>query len=279
MDKSSQHLGFLIQQTSEVMHEYNGAQLDHIAHTYLELISRLHAGCKGLQKLVANVSQEPELEFCIGLIIRTFLLDFMIGLRGKDIQQQLQSEGKNKEEIDSAVKDYMYKILADGLRQTGSLFIRFENRGLISEAQLHSILENLSNRYSFFLKGYKHDKQMPVVKFPGAPQVSTLFEELSESPEVKLLSRKYETYALYSKYEHFGAMSAEVFRRDQESQFKTIKEGIEILLLHFFICLSVLKSFISDNFFNEKYLLLVHYTSQEVFGMTDEEVIAHFNGQ
>jgi hypothetical protein len=279
MKKHVQHLDFIAATAYEIMQKYNHSSLDLVSHAYVELLSRSWAATKGLAKLVGDLDEEPELEFASGLVIRTMIVDFFISLRGGDILERGLDGTEDEATRRSQVEQYFLSVLGDGLKQAANHFARMESNGHISELKLHEVLDNLTKRYSHFLKPYSNDKKVET-NYPRPLKNDQLFEKISENDDLKNFARHFDTYHMYSKYEHFSIMSYDTFRRKQEDQIDTIKTMIEILTYHIHQIVRMLRYYSTeDEFLKEQQTALDTYIFKEVFGMSDEEIYNHFNAK
>jgi hypothetical protein len=162
-------------------------------------------------------------------------------------------------------------MLGDGLNVTAKHFARMEKHGHITEEKLHNVLGNMTARYGQFLSPYENNKVVTPV-YGKALTNGELFDKISENPELKPLAQEFDTYGLYSKYEHFSIMSYDTFRRVIDAQTETVLRKIEILLLHTFKITSMLLYYLKDDFIREKFWEIGAYIGQQVFGLNDEEI-------
>lgn len=279
MEKHVMHLHFMADLAREIMMHFNKKEMNRVPHAYVELLARVKAASKGLIKLVEGMEEEPELEFSAALVLRTMILDFFISLRGYDIKQRDLSEGKPQEQIHAELEAYFNIILGDGLSLTAKHVARMENNGHITTENLHAVLANMTVTYEPFLEPYANDKRV-VSKYPRAPRNDKLFDKLCENPELKELTKHFEAYALYSKYEHFSIMSYHTFRRDLEQQAKTVRNMIEILALHTYQIIVMLRYYNDkDDFLKERHAGISLYIFSEIFEMTEEQIRQHLDAK
>lgn len=271
MEKHLQHLKFIYEQAYSIMLNYNKGEMNLVPHSYLELLSRVWAASKGLNKLIDGIEDEPELEFSAGLVIRTMILDFFVSLRGYDIKERAIKAGKQSQQVKDEVEAYFKTILGGGLKLSANHFSRMESKGHITEAELHNVLNNMTIKYSLFLQPYTNNKSV-VTHFGEAPKNNELFDQISGNPELKNFAKHFDTYNLYSKYEHFSIMSFDAFRRDVEAQTKTLQEMVEILILHVFKIVGMLLYYLNDEFLKEKHFKIGEYIGKEIFALNEEEI-------
>ncbi|MBL0200971.1 MAG: hypothetical protein IPP81_12820 [Chitinophagaceae bacterium] len=266
MGKSIQHLEFIETHGKEIIYHYNKDDVPLPCFFYLGLIERLHSTAISLNALIKTVNDVPEMEFSIGLIVRTVILDFLIGLRGYDIYKEGEEAGSNHDAIDIDLKKYCNITLADGVVKTGKYFVLLNKKEQLSDEKLHETLNKLSGDYSNWIEKYNNDKVAPKSKFEQGLTGSGLFEKISDSPGIKALALHFEKYAMFSKYEHFSAMSYTVLRRPIVDQLPTIDHAIEVFVLHLFICADIIKKYLNDDFINGKIRILTEYIA-EVLGV------------
>lgn len=275
MEDNLQHLRFVETTAAEITKKYSGFPLKSpVPYAYMELLMRVKAAAKGLIRLLDD-PDDTEHEFCAALIIRTILLDFFISLRGVDIRDRAHKAGKSDEEAKCDLEDYFKSTLGGGLKLTATHFARMERCGLLTEEQLHHVLKGLTVRYADYLQPYDGKKTVKPL-YPAAPRNDQLFESICENDDLKELVRQFDTYALYSKYEHFSIMSYDTFRRDVQEQANTIRDKVRVLVFHTFQIVSMLRFYIDDEFITEKHAEIGTYIPKAVFKMTDEEIEKHF---
>lgn len=198
-------------------------------------------------------------------------LDFFISLRGYDIKDQGLKANKGEQLIKNEIEEYINTVLGDGLRLTATHFARMEQHGFINDVQLHEVLNNLTARYSPFLQPYANNKTVVNI-YPKAPTNAQLFEAIASNPDLKNLAQEMDTYALYSKYEHFNIMSYDAFRRENHEQGKTVREKIDILVLHTFKIVNMLLFYIHDDFLKQMQTNIGTYIGQEIFELNQQQI-------
>jgi hypothetical protein len=273
MIQSVKHLDFIIEHAGKTIKHYNKANVKRVQFFYLGLCERLQAGAKGLKTLLTTMENqnERELEFSAGLVVRTMLLDFLIGLRGYDIFNTGRDTGKARVDTEAELTDYCNSVLADGVTHTFKHLTHFKNEGAITQDQLNEAFRTMAQKYQAFVEPYHEDGNPPAAKFKPAPKVLQLFKMLSSGgPELKELAKNYDTYSFYSKYEHFNIMSYDLMRRYTVEQDHTLKNSINLLVLHAFISCQVMEAFAPDDFLKEQIKSAGEYISHEILKLPSE---------
>jgi hypothetical protein len=273
MIETIKHLDFIIEHSGKTIHYYKQTEVKRIQFFYLGLCERLHAGAKGLKVLLSTLDSqnERELEFSSGLVIRTLLLDFLIGLRGYDIFNNARQLGKARVDTEAELIGYCNSVLADGVTHTFRHLTHFKNEGAITQDQLNEAFRNMAQKYQAFVGPYNEDSKAPAPRFPPAPKVLDLFKILSSGEQsLKELAKNYDTYSFYSKYEHFNIMSYDLMRRYTAEQDHTLKSSVKLLVLHLFISSQVMEAFASDEFLKEQTKIAGEYIAHEVVKVPKE---------
>lgn len=189
-----------------------------------------------------NFEESPEVEFSAGLVIRTVILDFFMGLNGFSKHTTAKEANKPYNERIVEIEEFCNRIFADGLKWTVDHFKQFKDFGLFSEQELENAFAGLAGQYSAFLDRKGNDA--PMSKFSAPDSNKKLFIALASNSKLKELSKNYETYAFYSKYEHFSIMSYGLMRRPSTDQLKTLKKAIELIVLHLYISTNMLREYL-----------------------------------
>lgn len=267
MEKTIEHLNFLCDFPLRTISHYDGQDIKRVPYFYFGILERLNAAAKGLRLLVGHIKDVPEGEFSAGLVLRTSILDFLIGLRGYDIYITNKANGMPFAQNETEVTEYCNKVLADGLGWALRHFSHFQSEGAITQDQLNALYENLAKTYPAFLNPYQNDGNAPTLKFGKPDNNVGLFKALSQNAQFKELAKHYDTYSFYSKYEHFNIMSYVLMRRLEHEQLTTLKNSIEMLVLSNFICTSMLNDFIADKFISDRHIEAGKYIKEKVFGI------------
>jgi hypothetical protein len=260
MKESLERLSFLNTHLSEFVKHFDKTKVKMpIGFFYLGLLERVNAGTVGLKQLIEVIDTKPEVELSAGLIARTLLLDFMIGLRGYDI---LEATGKSAAEKEQELIKYCNDTLADGVEYAGKDIKRLYEKGHHSQDEAEKFYSWLSEKFPAFVQPYRGDMIPPKSRFGKVATGSSLFDSISANPTIGRLAANYEKYSYYSKYEHFSAMSYEIMRVLKDEQIKTLANAITVLALHSYVCILMFSKFHTDDFITAKLKTLDDYCRQ-----------------
>jgi hypothetical protein len=265
IQKTSEHLDYIINKTGIVLIHYNKSEVNTVPYFYLGLIERIKASCIGLKIMVENLDKTPELEFSAGLVVRTVILDFFMGLNGYSKHETARQAGISANKQETELKEFCNRILADGLRWTIKHLESFKAKDFYSDEQLERAYAKLTALYPTFLERIGTD--VPKIRF-DAPETNTkLFTALAVKSKLKELSRNYEIYDFYSKYEHFSIMSFSLMRRPDLEQFTTLQKAVELIVLHLYFSTSMLREYlpIEDGFIKHANEDIGKYIHSKIF--------------
>ncbi|SFP80026.1 hypothetical protein [Parafilimonas terrae] len=266
MQKTLEHLSYIIDATDATVKHYDKADLKRVPYFYLGLLERIKASSIGLSVLIQSLNETPESEFSAGLVVRTLILDFFMGLNGYAKHNAAKQAGKSHDEIELELVEFCNRIFADGLRWTINHFKSFRKEDLYNDEQLEKAYAQLTAQYPAFLERTGTD--VPKTKYAPPDSNGGLFSALAANNELKELSRNYETYAFYSKYEHFSIMSYSLMRRPGQDQFTTLWKAIELIVLHLYLSTSMLREYLpdGDNYIKDTNEKVGRYIHRNIFG-------------
>lgn len=196
------------------------------------LIERLYLSTIGLRNLVLQIDKEPRVEYSIGIILRTTILDILIAL---NFHKALIGKGNSTSEGGAvASEQFANEILSDGLRLTMNYFENAKGEGLITEGELKANYSDLVNRFPIFFKTYLHDGSRPDLVFAAYYSPQKLFLNVYQQKEFKELSKLYDLYQFYSKYDHYGILYFELIRQPMSKKNEYIADVVREMLFHLF---------------------------------------------
>lgn len=160
------------------------------------LIERLYLAAIGLKNLLSQIDKAPRVEYSVGIILRTTILDILTAL---NFHKALLGQGKPPAADTVAAEQFANEILADGLRLTMNYFEKAKNIGLITADELKANYSDLVNRFTGFFKAYTHDGSRPDLVFNTYYPPEKLFLNVYQHKEMKEISKLYDLYQFYSE--------------------------------------------------------------------------------
>lgn len=269
MKPTIEHLEFIVTHTDATIKHFNGKEdITTIPFFCLGLLERLHAASKGLKLLSLNIEDDYYLEYPAGLIIRTTLLDFLLVLKAYKIKETFLKDGKSVIDAEPSLTKYCNEIFADGVNHTIKYIENLESKSLITKNEAEHSYIDYSKRYNKFIGEYKGNNIKPETKFKNNYSPKNLFEELSDHPLLKSIAMNYDTYLLYSKYEHFSIMSYDVIRREIPQKSQKLHEAIELFALHNYIICDLIADYITHDFVLGQHKSAVLYIEKYIFNIS-----------
>lgn len=266
MEETINHLEFIISHTGKTSKHLDNSELTSTQLFCFGLLERLQNASLALKILLQTISCNPSLEFSCGIILRSCLLDSLIALNLYKILLDNEKGSKSEEEKENNVKEFCEENLSDGLSATIKYISAAKDANIITQSQLKETFKNMANNYSTFFKPYPDDGSIPLLKYSKYYAPAELFKNLANSQELKELTKIYDEYLFFSKYDHFGILYYEVARQNFSEQMERIKKGIELFIgtqsiLHF----TLLKYSRDDTFLSNQSNIATEYLHTKIF--------------
>lgn len=258
------HLDFTISHVEKTSQYLNTKQLNSIQFFSATLLERLSKVAKGLKVLLSDINNNQELEFSCGLILRSSLLDILIVQNLYIILIENGESTKTEVEKEEIVKDFCDKMLADGLENTVKYIKAARDVNIINQQQLADTYNNFVKTYSKFFKPYANDGTVPKPKYTFISP-DKLFKNLANTPKLKELSKIYDSYLFFSKYDHFGVLYYETSRQSYLEKLNRIRRGVELFIgTQAILHLALQMHSGNDIFLNEQSHIAAQYLSDKI---------------
>ena len=175
------------------------------------LIRRISVNLSSINHLLTELNVFRECEHSIGLLLRTNLTDFLLIL--------FLIEKKGEDEY----AKILYSVLYDSFPFIFSGFKAMKDSGVISEEKMSKNIDSFNEEYNWLAKkiGIGMGERNDLSFMP-----TSLFKTVAQNPKTKDLSKAYDIYTLYSKYEHFGFFSHEVSQEKGSGEFRRMEVAI-----------------------------------------------------
>lgn len=189
------HLAYLHEKSGECTELFKGGQ-DSLKRFVYCAVEKLHKCTASLQVLYPLIYQNNEVEFGLGIVLRSLLMDTLLTqyLRYLTLTANRENHEIIKEEIDK----YALLFIADG---TALIIEDYRNFAQMSEEEKRVVAQRMADIFPGVFEtgtdGY------PKRKNEFRLSIQKLFKE---SDHELMYSRKlvYELYAYYSKYDHLS---------------------------------------------------------------------------
>jgi hypothetical protein len=265
MQKTIQHLDFVAHQYHETGHYLNQKELTSVQFFCIGLLERLANNSKALKVLLSEVHKNPALEFGCGIIMRSALLDSLIVLKLYSLILANEAGTKTQGEKDAVIKDYCDTILSDGLSNTLGYFKVAKDTHIITEEQYTDTLNEFAKKYEHFFQPHAGDGSVPNLKIIKYYSPTNLFKDIAANPTLKELSKQYDAYLYFSKYDHFGILYYEVSRQNHLEQIDRIQKAIEFFVgINSILHMTLRLNAGNDGFLNHQSNTAAKYLDSEI---------------
>lgn len=272
METSFQHLNFVIDHCGKTSQHLDKKDLNSIQFFCIGLLERLSSSSLALKVLLEKINGNPPLEYACGIILRSTLLDALIVLNLYNILMENEASKKTYAEKEQIVKEFCDTLLSDGLENTLKYIKAAKDVNIITQQQLADTYKNFVAARQIFFEPYANDGSMPVVKNKKYYNPTDLFKRIANNPELKELSKIYDSYLFFSKYDHFGILYYEVSRQKYTDQLERISKGIELFIMTQSILHFALRMYSgNDTFLNSQSDTAVQYLWDKILYPTPRQ--------
>lgn len=259
-----EHLDFTIAHIEKTNQYLNGNQLNSIQFFSATLLERLSKTAKGLKVLLVDINSNQDLEFSCGIILRSSLLDILIVQNLYKILVENEESSLTEPEKEATVKEFCNQMLADGLENTVKYIKAAKDVNIITQQQLADTYKKFVKNYQKFFEPYANDGTVPKPKYSFISP-DKLFKRLANTPKLKELSKIYDSYLFFSKYDHFGVLYYETSRQSYLEKLNRIRRGIELFIGTQAILHLALRMYSNnDAFLNEQSNIAAKYLDENI---------------
>jgi hypothetical protein len=230
MDISFQHLNFVIDHCSKTSNYLDAKRLNNIQFFCIGLLERLSNSSVALKKLLEEINAIPSLEYACGIILRSTLLDALIVLNLYNLIIENETSTKTEDEKEQIIKEFCETLLSDGLENTLKYIKVARDVNILTHNELANNYRNLVDKFQNFFEPFVNDEGVPVVKNKNWYSPTDLFKKIANNPKLKGISKIYDSYLFFSKYDHFGILYYEVRRQENITRLKLISNCIELFI-------------------------------------------------
>lgn len=238
MQKTLDHLNFIIKHSGETQNHLDSKDLNQIQYFCIGMLERLGGSSLAVRELLPKINANPTLDFSCGLILRSFLLDYLVIVILYKIIYENDLEKREFEEAKKKVETFCNECLSDGLPQTLTYIKAAVEAKILTPEKEKEIYNNMARNYKIFFEPHDADGTLPILKNKKQINARELFKEIANHPDISNLAIVYDLYVYYSKYDHFGIMYFDIIREKHTDKLAKISKAIELQiaaqsLLHF----------------------------------------------
>ncbi|HEY8658506.1 MAG TPA: hypothetical protein VIL78_05690 [Hanamia sp.] len=261
---TKEHLNFFISHIPPILQHFNKSDLNSAQGFSTGMLQRLFYASNSINKLIYEHDEYIINDFSIGIIVRSILLDSLIGLNFyKILKDNLHKSDKF---LKIELNNFCNSVLSDGLRQTLDYYEQLKVEEVIKPEDLKNLYNVFSNKYNFFLEQSGGVGTKPNSKFKFFSKQKPPYKPIVSDAEMKGIALKLqELYNIYSKYDHFGILYFEIDDTSFESKSNRISASISLFVNHCTNLFDILQRVsINDNFVNSQYEIANNYLQKKI---------------
>lgn len=241
-EKLRQVIGLIVNTlnvTRSVFAQYGDSDYEEEPFLFTKYAERFTFNLKSINVLLKEYELDPNFETSIGLLIRPSLLDFLVLTYLISFKADIESE--TDEVNDEKYQQVLSIFLCDHMHHAFDFIGHLRDVGWIDKPGFIAIVDNLMRDYAPLFSDSTPDYSKPGNKLIAAkkmPSLPTLFKRLAQHPVVKSMALAYDQYTYFSKYEHFGIMTAYLQAREVDTDLYNMLEGIKYIHKGLYIAIS-----------------------------------------
>lgn len=258
---TKEHLNFFISHIPPILQHFNKSDLNSAQGFSTGMLQRLFYASNSINKLIYDQDEYIINDFSIGIIVRSILLDSLIGLNFYKI---LKDNLHNSDTfLKNELNNFCSSVLSDGLIITLKYYKGLEKESVINMGQLKNRYTEFSYKYDNFLEQRDGNGTLPYSKFNFFSD-ATPFKKLIPDLDLRPIAlRLQELYNIYSKYDHFGILYL-IDDTSFESKLNRISASISLFVNHYTNMFDILQRVsINDNFVNSQYEIANNYLKKK----------------
>ena len=230
MENSFQYLNYLTDTISKTTRHLHDKRLTSIQYFSIGLLERLSKSAISLKLLLTNLEDQKALEYSIGVILRSSILDTLIVYNFYKHLLEAEDGNRTQTEKEDIIKPFCDLVLSDGLSQTLKYVKMANQMNVISNESLLNVYHNLTTNLSGFFEKYENDGSEPILLHKKPLSPTSLFRTIANTPGLKDYTAIYDLYLFFSKYDHYGIMYFELSKQSFEEKMSRIYAAVELLI-------------------------------------------------
>lgn len=250
IDAIIKQLNFIYKNSNVIINHYENREINTIQLFWLTMLKRLNESSFSLTYLFEILKQNQKIEFSIGVQCRVPIADSLISMDLFRIITSLENEGNEK--IEAELKKVCDIYLSDGLQHTVTYYNDNKEFNFKTKEETDLAYKSLVNKFKSFFEHYNAGGTVPKLKLQNkdiknVTNVKDIFKRLANSENTKSTASIYESYAYFSKYDHFGIMYLDFAKNDLDMKLNIYDKSVEIFSMHFNFILTLFKKYTSED--------------------------------
>lgn len=250
IDAIIKQLNFIYKNSNVIINHYKNSEINTIQFFCLTMLKRLNESCFSLAYLFEILKQNKKIEFSIGVQCRVLIADSLISMDLFRKNTSLENEGNQK--IEAELKKLCDIYLSDGLQHTVTYYNDNKKFNFKTKEETDFAIKEIAVRFEYFFKPYNFGGPDPLLKFSNkeikdVTIVKNIFCRLAKNDQFKNISSIYESYAYFSKYDHFGIMYLDFANHDLDRKLDIYNKSLEIFSMHFYFIFTIFKKYTNED--------------------------------
>jgi hypothetical protein len=189
---------------------------------------KLNKSCAALIRLYPAIYEDQDIEFSMGVILRSLLMDSILTQYLRRATLTLEDSGDNQMEIVAVLQKESLKLIADG---TVSIFEDFLAASTLPDDEQKRLAHNMARQFpGLFIT----DAKTGFPKLPDVERVSIKRMHKKGQHENQHTHRHvYELYAFYSKYDHVSHWTSIIGNIDWNERLRRLHFSILNVMFNF----------------------------------------------
>ncbi|MEP7373376.1 MAG: hypothetical protein ABI675_08320 [Chitinophagaceae bacterium] len=245
MDKIQEHLSMIYKTSLLAEEHFVNKHQDELARFVFCGVQKVSRICLSFLRLYPQLASTNDLEFSLGILARSVLMDMILVLKIKNIC--INHPNNSLEELKVEVKEFCYAVIADGTNHIIDEI--FSSKKLSDEEKKKQSLKLAS----LFSKAFDLSVGRPKLKNQYKYRLGSLGKE-SQHPTLVTGESVMNLYSYYSKYDHLSHWTS---LSSTHLPFENRKDKLDLSIILMVIHLRDLLSIAHD--FDENYKILLPF--------------------
>jgi hypothetical protein len=208
--------------------KFNAPSYEMPTFIFCNLLERAAINIITIRILIERLEKMPSIEGPIGILLRSNLLDYMIGLYLRSVIKKDLELKDGKDYLNEAIKP----IATDHIKYSLMYLKRLKDTVNCTDEMYRNGIKSLHGSYRVFFKegeiNYSKPEEMLIQSSSISP--SKLFSKINTPGQKNYTHRLYDFYQLYSKYDHFGILTNHLQARGRIASYKNLVEALKFVV-------------------------------------------------
>lgn len=227
-DKFTKLLREVFWVTKMAEERYYDQNLDETDNYLFLGLSKTNKIVSSLLQLYPKLDELPDLEFSIGILLRSTLMDSIQVLHLIHLVQVGVENGNSVEQVSDTLRECCYKYNCDG---TKYIINEIDSQTALTDTEKKDLMGKCTAPFRRAFKSLPSDGSKPKFDRSFTFKLNELYEQAKES-NIARFPAVYGLYCLYSKYDHLSYWTGQAELTDFATKTEYLQAGIEMVLMH-----------------------------------------------